>query len=319
MRLVEHPDFADLVSAAADATSTPEAFVEKDYHVTAILRLYRAHLGDGVVFKGGTSLSKGWQLVDRFSEDVDLFLAKDRCTPPLNSRGQVDRTLKQLRDAVATLDLALVDGESSSNRGIARRDWFEYAPRLTTLAQLRPAVLVEIGTRSGDFPLATVELNSIVGAWITTQGDLAERIQATDIAPFDMTLLHFRRTFVEKLFAIHAIVHDVQNGARLGRAARHYADLHALAGTRDVKDMLATDEYRAIFDDCAEISAREFPTQHAMPDDRSFATSPALIPDDGLRAKLEADYEAECALLFYGPYPTFDQVLERLAQLAPRL
>lgn len=319
MRLVEHPDFADLVAAAAEATGTPVTFVEKDYHVTAILRLYRERLGDGVIFKGGTSLSKGWQLVDRFSEDVDLFLAKDRCSPPLTSRGQVDRTLKQLRNDVATLDLTLVEGESSSTRGIARRDWFEYTPQLTTLAQLRPAVLVEIGTRSGDFPLATIELNSIVGAWISTKGDLAERINAADIAPFDMTLLHYRRTFVEKLFAIHAIACGVQDGARLGRAARHYADLHALAGTSDVTDMLDADEYRTIFDDCAEISAREFPSPHAMPADRSFATSPALIPDDDLRATLKADYEAECALLFYGPYPTFDQVLERLAQLAPKL
>jgi hypothetical protein len=318
MRLIDHPDFVDLVGAAARASSTPEAFVEKDYHVTAILRLYREQLGAGVVFKGGTSLSKGWALVDRFSEDVDLFLARDRCDPPITTRGGVDRALKGMRDSVGALGLAWLADESGSHRGVARRDWFEFEPRSRAAPLLRPAVLVEIGTRSGDFPVVDVSLNSIVGHWIVSEG-LADTVAADDIAPFDMGLLHFRRTFVEKLFAIHSLVGRVQAGESLGRGARHYADLFALAGTDEVRSMLASGEYRTIYDDCAAISAVEFPTTHAVPDGDSFASSAALDPDGELRAALAADYAAECALLFYGPYPTFDEVLERLSSLAPSL
>ncbi|HEV7769792.1 MAG TPA: nucleotidyl transferase AbiEii/AbiGii toxin family protein [Solirubrobacterales bacterium] len=73
MRLAEHPDFAAFLTAAADS-SLPETFVEKDYWITEILRMIATTLGERAVFKGGTSLSKGWNLLDRFSEDIDLFV-----------------------------------------------------------------------------------------------------------------------------------------------------------------------------------------------------------------------------------------------------
>ena len=74
MRLCKHPDLAALLVATAQATSLNEQFVEKDYYVTEVLRIVADAYGDQVIFKGGTSLSKGWALIDRFSEDVDLFV-----------------------------------------------------------------------------------------------------------------------------------------------------------------------------------------------------------------------------------------------------
>jgi len=74
MRLAEHPDFAAFLAAAATESELPEAFVEKDYWITEILRTIVTTLGERAIFKGGTSLSKGWDLLDRFSEDIDLFV-----------------------------------------------------------------------------------------------------------------------------------------------------------------------------------------------------------------------------------------------------
>ena len=61
MRLVDHPDYRDLLLAAAAEHSLPEVFLEKDYWITEILRVVQATLPDRAMFKGGTSLSKGWQ------------------------------------------------------------------------------------------------------------------------------------------------------------------------------------------------------------------------------------------------------------------
>jgi predicted nucleotidyltransferase component of viral defense system len=73
MRLHENADFAAFVTVAAAENDLAETFIEKDYWITEILRVVAETLPGRAIFKGGTSLSKGWGLLDRFSEDIDLF------------------------------------------------------------------------------------------------------------------------------------------------------------------------------------------------------------------------------------------------------
>ena len=77
MRLFEHPDFEQAILQAAEHFRTRglrPAIIEKDYYVTEALRIIAATVGEKTIFKGGTSLSKGWNLIRRFSEDIDVFL-----------------------------------------------------------------------------------------------------------------------------------------------------------------------------------------------------------------------------------------------------
>jgi hypothetical protein len=93
MKLYEHPDFEQAILRAAEhfrGRGLRPAVIEKDYYVTA---------GDKVIFKGGTSLSKGWNLIQRFSEDIDIFLDPLTFKPALGKIG-IDRELKKLRDTV---------------------------------------------------------------------------------------------------------------------------------------------------------------------------------------------------------------------------
>ena len=82
MRLFEHDEFEQAMLRAAEHFAASEQFIEKDYYVTEILRIVAERLGDKVMFKGGTSLSKGWGLINRFSEDVDLFVNRAKFDPP---------------------------------------------------------------------------------------------------------------------------------------------------------------------------------------------------------------------------------------------
>ncbi|MEO5634718.1 nucleotidyl transferase AbiEii/AbiGii toxin family protein, partial [Gaiella sp.] len=77
MRLFEREEFEQAILQAARRLGVSEQFVEKDYYVTEILRIVVEQLDDKAVFKGGTSLSKGWGLINRFSEDIDLFVNRD--------------------------------------------------------------------------------------------------------------------------------------------------------------------------------------------------------------------------------------------------
>ena len=86
MKLFEHPDFQQAILAAAEhfrGEGLRPAIIEKDYYFTESLRIIAQTAADKTILKGGTSLSKGWNLIQRFSEDVDLFLDPLAFEPPL--------------------------------------------------------------------------------------------------------------------------------------------------------------------------------------------------------------------------------------------
>jgi len=315
VRLSEHPDFAAFLTAAAADSGLPETFVEKDYWITEILRTIATTLGERAIFKGGTSLSKGWNLLDRFSEDIDLFVDPD-AEPPLASTRAIDRTMKKLNGEVSAIDgLEFVPAESQTTGGRGRTDTFRYHSHFPLLEGFPPTVRLEPGIQSGKQPTARVKISSIVGELLIARGAAGE-LDLEGIEPFEMDLLHFRRTFVEKLFAIHGKVERLkQEGVSLGRDVRHYADLYVLAGRPEVIEMLESDEYEAIRLDYDEKSRTYFPNSYRPPPGLRFTSSDALFPPDELRARIEPGYEEECQRLFFRPHPSFGKVLERLTEI----
>jgi hypothetical protein len=313
MRLHEHEDFAAFVTAAAAEADLSEPFVEKDYWITEILRTVADTLGDRAIFKGGTSLSKGWDLLDRFSEDIDLFV-NPAVEPALPNARAIDRTLKRLnRDVAAIPELDFVRDDSRTIGGIGRMDVFRYHSHYPALQGFPPTVRLEPGIQSGDQPTATVPISSIVCRMLIERG-VADELGVDGLQPFPMALLHFRRTFVEKLFAIHSKVERLElEGHPLDRDVRHYADLHVLAGQVEVLEMLVSPEYGEIKADYDAKSRAYFPNSYQPPEGLRFDCSHALFPGDELRAAIEPVYEEECRRLFFRPHPPFGKVLERFA------
>lgn len=314
MKLSEHPDFGALAAAAAQATGLSEQFVEKDYYVTEVLRIVADAYGEQVIFKGGTSLSKGWTLIDRFSEDVDLFVVPARFNPPLRGARAIDRELRTLRDRVAAhpgLELVPELGQTIGGRG--RADHLAYATRFDALPGIASTVRLEPGIQSGDHPVERRPIDSLIAAFLREQD---QNGLTEDLAPFEMILLHFRRTFVEKLFTIHSkVMRLLEDGTPVARDARHYADLHALASRSEVLAMLRSDEYREIRDDYDTLSSQWFPRSHRPPAELSFGESPALFPPAQLHEQLAADYARQCELLFPGDFPSFADVLGSFERL----
>jgi hypothetical protein len=174
-------------------------------------------------------------------------------------------------------------------------------------------VLVEAGAASGREPTATVELRSYLSLFLRETGF---SLGADDEGSFPMRLLHFRRTLVEKMFAIHGKVELLKRDHQaLGTFARHYYDLHQLARREEVTTMLASDEYAAIKADYDRISRAHFSRSYFHPDGMSFARSDALFPPAELAVAISAEYEGQCRLLCYGPYPSWVEIQARLEQL----
>ncbi|MCK6480073.1 MAG: nucleotidyl transferase AbiEii/AbiGii toxin family protein [Planctomycetes bacterium] len=231
MKLRDSPeDHLALVAGTATALGLPEAFVEKDYWITELLRSVARPIESGyVVFKGGTSLSKGFSLIRRFSEDVDILLVVTRERGRGFGRGAVDGILKRICTR-AQEDMGLAGNEAvleSSSRGVHRNVRFRHFSRYEAQA-LRPGVLLELGVRGGPEPRETREIRSMLAGHAV--GSLGEPLSAFDeFAPFPMEVLHPRRTLLEKLALLHHLACSLpESRETLFRAARHLYDIHQL-------------------------------------------------------------------------------------------
>jgi hypothetical protein len=316
VKLFEHGDFEQAILQAAGhfrGRGWRPAIIEKDYYVTEVLRIIAAAAGDKVILKGGTSLAKGWNLIQRFSEDIDIFLDPGAFQPPLGKHA-IDRALKRLRDGVAAHpQLTFLPGESQTIGGFGRNDRFAYEQRFGGAGEVASSVLVEAGTASGNEPTAVVELRSYLSQFLRERG---VSLGAEDESSFSLRLLHFRRTFVEKMFAIHSKVELLKRDRQpLGTYARHYYDLFQLAAREEVIAMLESAEYAAIKQDYDRISRIHFPRGYFYPEDMSFARSDALFPPTELAALIAGEYEGQCRLLCYGPYPSWAGIQARLVEL----
>ena len=316
MRLFEHPDFEQAILQAAEyfrERKLRPAIIEKDYYVTEALRLIATTSGDKIIFKGGRSLAKGWNLIQHFSEDIDIFLDPTAFQPALG-KNAIDRELRKLRDTVGQHPaLSFVEAESKTIGGFGRNDRFSYAQRFGGPGEVANRVLLEAGTASGREPSAIVELRSYLGQFLEEK---EQSLGAEDERPFSLPLLHFRRTFVEKMFAIHGKVELLKRDKQaLGSYARHYYDLFQLSGHSEVTTMLGSAEYAAIKADYDQISRAHFARSYFFPEGMSFAHSHALFPPAELAAVIGPEYEAQCRMLCYGPYPSWAEVQARFLDL----
>ena len=312
--LHERDDFADLLTTVGESTGAGAALVEKDYWVTEALRAIAASYFQGVVFKGGTSLSKAWSLIQRFSEDIDLLVRSEGAG--LETRGARDRYMKAIEETVGGINgLTSVRDDARSERGISRTVIFAYEPQAPAREGLRPTIMVEMGIRGGPHPTEVRTLQSILAVVLAETG-----IEDESTAPFEMTVLDPRRTLVEKLFAIHCACELWTEGriTALQRQARHLSDIYSLLGDPEIAEFAGGAGYQALIPEIDEIGRTYFPRDHRTPADMSFSESRSLNPDGELRAAIDAEYRRS-EFLFYGPFPELDEIYRRLEEFRRRL
>jgi len=316
MRLYEHAEFEQAILEAEnyfDKASLSAAIIEKDYYITEALRNIASESKGRVIFKGGTSLSKGWNLIERFSEDIDIFFDPESFTPTLG-KNAINRELKKLRNTVNKHPaLTYLTNESRTIGGFGRHDTFSFEQRIGNYEGITNTILLEVGTASGKQPTETIKLQSYLSQFLN---EANYNLGCDDQRSFPMTLLHFRRTFVEKMFAIHSKVetYKTQN-IPIGKYARHYYDLFQLSQQSETIKMLESDEYQAIKDDYDRISRTHFGRDYLTPNQMKFCNSDALFPTSDLKKVLGDEYTQQCGLLCYGDYPAWDDVIIRFEKI----
>jgi hypothetical protein len=312
-RLRDQPDdLYALVSTASDAMRIPVQFVEKDFWVTEVLRAVVAGAGDAdtvAVFKGGTSLSKGYGLIERFSEDVDILLV-----PPDGHGAQArHQILKRICRAVAAhLGHAGEDGEVlQSETGIKRNVRFAYASRFGG-GSLSEGVLLEMGVRGGPHPRTSMQLRSLAAQYALNSGSAASEFD--EFASIDAEVLASERTLVEKLALLHVLAgtpDDHGRHAGLGRSGRHYYDVYQLLGHQPTLDACAREGHVAALaeDICAQ--SRRYGWPFSPRPALGYASSPAFDPAHESSGVARSAYRRASELV-YGAVPTFEECLARV-------
>lgn len=312
--LFERTDFPDLIRAASDENGIGNAvIVEKDYFVTEALRLISGEFGDVVIFKGGTSLSKGWRIISRFSEDIDLYVE------PAKSDDETLERFKRIADLVASFSGFVERQGRQEAKGFSSwTEEFTYESKFTDLGSIRATVLLEAGIQSADHPTEKRMLKSLLGEMLDSRNADSG---TNDREAFEMRLLHFRRTFVEKLFTLHSRVErSKKQGKDLGRDARHYYDLAMLLKEPETLEMLRSKEYGDICRQYRDLTAKFYPGQvKLLPADMDLSNSSALFPDTELKSLLEASYTREAKTLCYAEFPDFPSILSQLEAIRPLL
>jgi len=142
--------------------------------------------------------------------------------------------------------------------------------------------------------------------------DRGQQNLAEDLQDFEIELQDLRRTFVEKLFAIHAAyAKDLANNRM-----RHYYDLSRLCGLSEIQSYVGTSAYQARVGDVKRICRESFPDQ-AVPEGDSFKDSPAFLASETF-AGLERNYKREAEIFFSEP-PTLEAIFEEIEKVRPKL
>lgn len=307
--------FADLIAAAARALGVPPSLVEKDYWLTQVLRAVRnAHYGE-FVLKGGTSLSKGYQLLERLSEDVDLLLIPqgadhDDCA--------VETLLSKIEQTIEG-----VTGETTSRHqaeeGIATITIAPY-PSVVMDRTLAPEIRVDHGVPGRPVPSESRPLHTLLSDAIARAGTDLEGF--ADLSQCTVMMLHPARTLVEKLCIVAGIGTRIANGNCnvRSREARHFYDLWyllddqrspALAWLRE------QDALQKLVDDCSRITERFYGTAVVRPLG-GFATC-SVFDDDAVAVTRKSYDKMVATLVFGGSAPSLDDVVARVRNCAADL
>jgi Nucleotidyl transferase AbiEii toxin, Type IV TA system len=313
------------ITQVANNLGLPPYAIEKDWWVTLALRaIFDLPIGKHLVFKGGTSLSKVWQLIERFSEDIDLAI--DRSFFSFEgelSKNQIDKLRKkscqyvstQLKDDLQYKFEALgldVHSFSLEARAVIHTDTdpqileLNYVSLFEQSNYLPQRVLIEVGARSLREPAENRVIQSFVGQ------NFSERDFAD--APFYVLSVNPQRTFIEKVLLLHEEFLKEPDKIKPNRMSRHLYDIHRMM---DTNFGLKAVENRDLFQKIVAHHRKYTPVRTI---DYAFHTPQTIniIPPPQALSAWKQDYQIMTANMIYGEAPTFEELIKRMEELKKR-
>ncbi len=305
--LHDRPDFVDLLRIIEQETGINIQLIEKDYWIMHVLYGLQKQ-GFAFELKGGTSLSKGYKIIHRFSEDIDIHIK----TPahlnvnenPKNDKPKAVQSRKDFYDWLAgeikidgiidiTRDTTFDDTDKYRSGGIR----LFYQSQTEYLDGVKDGILLEAG-----FDTVTPNEKRLITSW-AYKAAANSKISIHDNRAVDVACYHPGYTFVEKLQTVATKYRQEQeSGEKKANLMRQYYDLYCLLDEPDVLAFIVTNAY---FDHKkARFPKKDFDIPVA--ENEAF-----LLSDTKQRAEFEARYHATAAL-YYNGQPKFSDLIDRI-------
>ncbi len=308
----------------AEKTGMAPYAVEKDWWVVQTLAIiFEMEIGEHLVFKGGTSLSKAWKLIDRFSEDIDLAVNRNF----LGFNGDLTRTqITRLRKAANTYTSDVLypklmskfqeKGLTKVRFQIVEAQTTDQDPRIIevyypnvieTPGYIQPRVQIEIGCRSLREPFSMKSFSSLVDEYYQDQ-------TFTQV-PINIPVVNPERTLLEKIFLLHEEFQRPPEKIRVDRLSRHLYDVYQLSRTEFFNKAFENSalyetivNHRYKFTRVGDINYNLHRPKHINP-----------IPPKDLIGVWKRDYMTMQEQMIYGDSPSFEEMLQSIKEFVNKI
>lgn len=219
--------FEQLILRTSESLGIKAEIIEKDYYVTLFLKEL-VSVSPDIIFKGGTSLSKCYHLIDRFSEDIDLNIETE--TKPSESRR------KHLKSSIVSVIDKLGFTLTNSENVKSRRDYNRYIidyPSVLGASYLKEMLIVETAVYQRAYPTVRKTAGSLIYDFLSANG-FDDFIEQYSLEPFELNVQSAERTMIDKLYALA----DYYLAGTTAEHSRHIYDIYKLLSVVEINDEL---------------------------------------------------------------------------------
>lgn len=219
--------FEQLILRTSESLGIKAEIIEKDYYVTLFLKEL-VSISPDIIFKGGTSLSKCYHLIDRFSEDIDLNIETE--TKPSESRR------KHLKSSIVSVIEKLGFTLTNSENVRSRRDYNRYIidyPSVLGASYLKEMLIIETAVYQRAYPTVRKTAGSLIYDFLSANG-FDDFIRQYSLEPFELNVQSAERTMIDKLYALA----DYYLAGTTAEHSRHIYDIYKLLSVVEINDEL---------------------------------------------------------------------------------
>lgn len=300
--------FSDAIRAASEHLKMNQVFVEKDYWITLVLnRLSKTKYVNDTVFKGGTSLSKGFELINRFSEDVDIAIIN-----AADKSGNVVKTIIRTVEKEITKELTEVNLEGITSKGSKfRKSVFEYPSIDQKYKNNR--LIVEINSFTNPFPYQQRIIKSFIYDFLKETNN-EKYIKEYALQPFTINVLKKEQTLLEKLVSLVRFSFDKDVVRSISTKIRHFYDLYYLINDSECNEFIKSADFKKRFYEILEHDKELFDE----PDNwqsKQLIESPLITDFTNIWQQLKETYKTELSALALIEIPDEGKVSDSFQKL----
>jgi predicted nucleotidyltransferase component of viral defense system len=307
-------DFLALITFTAKHFNIIPAFVEKDYWITlALSRLSHSDNVENAVFKGGTSLSKGYRIINRFSEDIDIAIINE------NLSGNAVKTKIRNIEKEITIELTEIVEEGITSKGsMFRKSIFKYPTLLGKVDSIIPnRMIVEINSFANPYPNVKQEITSFITEYLTANNQ-ATAVEEYGLQPFSLNVLDKRQTMIEKLVSLFRFSFTENPRRALASKIRHFYDLYYLAKDNECEVYIQMLDFKRDFVELLAHDKQTFDTPENW-SEKEITQSPLVTDFPVLWNFLKDVYLSELSQLAFIAIPNEKEVAAVFIQIVERL